>query len=159
MNRAPRTPDPQLVNEKRADRDHEHDRDPDAAERPVRQRALGRRELHQAEHERAHRREGMQLDYRGRGQQRCEVHASTSYLARNAAILSFACAIATTPFRWPLGPTILAVSTGVPFAAIAFTVSSTSASGKIRSVGVLMISAGTLILEGSAEASWFAFTR
>src|ERR1700719_760605 len=159
MNWAPRAPHPQLVNEKRADGDHEHDRDPDAAERPVRQRAFGCRKLHEAEHERRHRRECVKLDRRRSGQERRESHALVSYFARNAAILSFAWAIANTPFRWPLGPTSLAVSTGVPFAAIAFTVSSTSASGKTRSVGVLMISAGTLILDGSAEASWFAFAR
>ena len=52
--------------------------DPDPAERPVRQRALGRRELHHAEPERHHRRDSMKLDGRRRGPQRLESHGVAS---------------------------------------------------------------------------------
>jgi hypothetical protein len=78
MDRAPRPPELQLVNEKRADRDREHEPDPDPAEGPVRQRALGGRELHEAERERRHRREGVKLDPGRGGQQRREIHVRAS---------------------------------------------------------------------------------
>ena len=48
MDRRPRPPQPDRMNEERGDADHEHQRDPDPAERAVRQRAFVRRELEQA---------------------------------------------------------------------------------------------------------------
>ncbi len=77
MDRAPRAPHPHIVDPERRDADDQHQRHPDIAERPVRQRSLGRGELNEAERERRHRREGMDLD-RGRGiEKRLQGHART----------------------------------------------------------------------------------
>jgi hypothetical protein len=74
MDRAERPDHLDLVNEERAQGNHRHQGDPDPADRAVRQRALGRRKLHNTEHKRAHRREGVNLDHRLGLQQRRQRH-------------------------------------------------------------------------------------
>ena len=64
MNGTPGSPLPDLVNEKRADADDQHQRDPELADRAVWNRAFGKNKLNEAERERAHRREGMRLNDR-----------------------------------------------------------------------------------------------
>ena len=59
MDRAERAHQADLMDPERADRDRNHQQHPDPADCPVRQRALGRRELHDAEREGGHRREGV----------------------------------------------------------------------------------------------------
>ena len=66
MDRAERPEQPDLVDPERADGDRGHQGHPDPADGPVRQRALGGGELDQAEHERRHRRKGMER-YLGSG--------------------------------------------------------------------------------------------
>ncbi len=78
MDRAPVSPQPvaMAMDPERADRDDGEQRHPDPAERPVWQRALGRDQLNDAEHECGHGRKSMQRD-RGNGiKQRLERHGS-----------------------------------------------------------------------------------
>src|SRR3954447_8534972 len=62
--------------------------------------------------------------------------AQPRYLARNSAIFVPACAMWRTPLRWPFGPSIATVSTGVPLALIAAAVRSIHSWRKTWSVGV-----------------------
>src|SRR6266568_8729793 len=74
MNGAPRPPQPDRVNEERADDHGEHQRRPDPAEQAVGDRPLRRGELDRAKREGAERGKGVPLDERRRGQQRSERH-------------------------------------------------------------------------------------
>ena len=64
MDRAPWPPEPKLVNEERGHGDRRHEDDPDPAHGAVRQRALWRGKLDDAQDEGTHGREGMSLDRR-----------------------------------------------------------------------------------------------
>ena len=50
------------MNKEGTDADDEHQQDPDRSNDPMRQRALGRCELHRADYDRAHRGESMKLN-------------------------------------------------------------------------------------------------
>src|SRR5947209_5395815 len=62
------------MNEERAQHHRPHQPGPDPADRPVRDRALGGRELDRAEPKGAKRGEGVDLNDGGRRQQRSEAH-------------------------------------------------------------------------------------
>ena len=83
---------PDLVDPERTDGHGSHQQHPDPADGPVRQRALGRGELDDAEHERGHRREGMKRD-RGSGiEQWREAHEQGSWrrlMAGRFEVLAF----------------------------------------------------------------------
>src|SRR5438105_4037380 len=74
MDRAERPPQPDRVDEERTQHHRQHQPGPDPADRPVRDRALGRSELERAQREGADRGEGVDLDDGGRRQQRSEAH-------------------------------------------------------------------------------------
>src|SRR3978361_752720 len=54
MDRAPRTDQPDLMDPERTGRHHGHQANPDPAQRSMRQRSLGSRQLHDAKHECRH---------------------------------------------------------------------------------------------------------
>ena len=74
MDRAPRPPQAQLMNPERARADDHHQGDPDPPDRAVRQGALLDGELHEAEHKRRRRHEGMKLNCRCGIEQGREAH-------------------------------------------------------------------------------------
>src|SRR5262249_6061990 len=71
---APRPPQPDLMNEKGAHAHHDHEGDPDPADRPVRQRSLRGGELNHPQGKRRYRGEGVKLDGRRGGKQWREGH-------------------------------------------------------------------------------------
>src|SRR5260370_41954852 len=85
MDRAPRSPQSNLVDEERAEAPRQHQADPGPADRAVRNGALGGRELNEAQHERAHGGEGMELDDGGGIEERRERHGRYSGTRRRPA--------------------------------------------------------------------------
>src|SRR5207247_991122 len=70
----PRAPHPDRVDEKRAQHDREHQPGPEPPDRTVRDRALRRRQLHDAQRKRTERRQGVDLNDGRRGQEWSKVH-------------------------------------------------------------------------------------
>ena len=76
MDRAPDAPHPQLVDPERRRTDDRHQRHPDPADGPMRERSLRGGELHEAERKSAHRREGVNLNCRRSVEQRLQRHGA-----------------------------------------------------------------------------------
>src|SRR5438552_18834992 len=91
MDRAERAPHPDRVDEKRAQHDREHQPGPEPPDRAVRDRALRRRQLHDALRKRTKRRQGVDLNDGRRGQEWSKVHRRIPATTPMLIALTLAC--------------------------------------------------------------------